>query len=196
MRVNRECMTTVAQRLHANEALSSIIHLLDALAPETDIDLLADPGGAYWIGAAFMAAREPHLRIYINARWGKEQDRWRRLSRFAAHFDKSLQWQEIATTLAPDLQPLGTAITFNGDKSPTGRIYLSAYGKHMPFYEELAEGMGSLSFMNQLRTFGRCMLGDVCLSHANRCVLVWLWGKPNAWTLSLSCAPIACLPAM
>jgi hypothetical protein len=96
--------------------------LLNALAPETNIDLLADPAGAYWIGAAFTAAREPHMRIYINARWGKEQERWARLSRFAAHFDESTQWQDIATTLAPDLQPLGVAITFKGVQLPAGRI--------------------------------------------------------------------------
>lgn len=160
IRVNRECITTVAQHLHKNGKLASIIPLLDALAPETDIDLLADPGGAYWIGAAFMAKREPHLRIYTNARWGKEQDRWARLGRFAAYFDRSPAWQAIASALAPDLQPLGTAITLNGDESPSGRIYLSAYGKPMPYYERLAEVHGGIHFTNQLRAFGRCMLDD------------------------------------
>jgi hypothetical protein len=160
MRVNRECITTVAQRLHADEALLSVTPLLDVLAPDTNVDLLADPGGAYWVGVAFSTARGPHLKIYINARWGKEQDRWARLSRFAAHFDKSAQWGNIAGRLAPDLQPLGTAITLQGGQPPTGRIYLSAYGKHMPFYEKLAEVYGGTSFMRQLGSFGRCVLGD------------------------------------
>jgi hypothetical protein len=160
MRANRECMTTLTQRLRADHAFSSVTHVLDALAPPTDIDLLADPGGAYWIGAAFTAAREPHLRIYVNARWGKAQNRWARLSLFAAHFDASAQWRDIAATLAPDLQPLGSAITFSGDTSPIGRIYLSAYGKHMAFYEHLAQMYGSEDFRQQLRTFGRCVLGD------------------------------------
>jgi hypothetical protein len=160
IRVNRESITTVAHHLHLTGKLASIIHLLDALAPETDIDLLADPGGAYWIGAAFTAERAPYLRIYINARWGKEQDRWARLSRFAAYFNGSLPWREIASTLAPDLQPLGTAITLNGKTSPTGRIYLSAYGKPMHYYEKLAESHSGIHFMNHLRTFGRCMLAD------------------------------------
>jgi hypothetical protein len=160
IRVNQECITNLAQRLHALEALSSVRRLLDALAPETDVDLLADPGGAYWIGTAFTAGNEPHLRIYINARWGKEQDRWKRLSQFAAHFDKSQQWQDVATMLAPTMQPLGTAITFHGDEFPSGRIYLSAYGKRMPFYEELASIYGGENFMRQLHKFGKCMLGD------------------------------------
>jgi len=130
------------------------------MAPATDVDLLADPGGAYWVGAAFSAAREPHLRIYVNARWGKEQDRWIRLSRFAEHFGESAQWADVADRLAPDLQPLGTAITLHGDRPPAGRIYLSAYGKHMPFYEELAEAYGGPDFKRQLRSFGKCVLGD------------------------------------
>ena len=160
MRVNRECIATVTQRFGADRVLSAVTPLLDVLAPNTNVDLLADPGGAYWIGAAFTAKREPRLRIYINARWGKEQDRWARLSRFAAHFGESAQWRDIAARLAPHLQPLGTAITLNGDKPPVGRIYLSAYGKHMPFYEELADAYGGVDFMRQVRAFGRCMLGD------------------------------------
>jgi hypothetical protein len=160
MQRNRECLRTLAQRFQADAALSSVSPLLDMLAPETDVDLLADPGGAYWIGAAFAAGHTPHLRIYINDCWGKEQERWTRLSRFAAHFGTSPQWRDIATRLAPDLQPLGTAITFNGSQSPTGRIYLSAYGKLMSFYEELADVYSGSNFMQQLRAFGRCVLGD------------------------------------
>jgi hypothetical protein len=160
LRVNRECIAAVAQQFHATTALTSVTPLLDALAPEADVDLLADPGGAYWIGAAFSAGREPHLRIYINDRWGNKPDRWTRLSWFAAHFDGSQSWREIATRLAPSLQPLGTAITLHGNHPPAGRIYLSAYGQRMPFYEGLAEVYGGKAFMNQLRAFGRCMLGD------------------------------------
>jgi hypothetical protein len=160
MRANQECITMVAQRLHAMEALSSVTYLLDRLAPATDVDLLADHSGAYWVGTAFTAGSEPHLRIYINARWGKVQDQWKRLSRFAAHFDRSQPWQDIASMLAPDMQPLGTAITFQGNTFPSGRIYLSTYGRSMPFYEELANRYGGENFMRQIQIFGRCMLGD------------------------------------
>lgn len=158
--MNRECMSVVAQCLQAQEALSSVRPLFDVLAPETDVDLLADHGGAYWIGTAFTAGSEPHLRIYINGRWGKEGERWKRLSRFAAHFDKSEPWAEIATMLAQDMQPLGTAMTFQGERSPSGRIYLSAYGKRMPFYEDLAYRYGGEDFVQQLQRFGKCILGD------------------------------------
>ena len=160
MRANRECINTVAQRLGALEVLSSSIDLLDALAPENDPDLLADHGGAYWVGAAFTAGSEPYLRIYINARWGQVQDQWKRLSRFAAHFDSLQQWQEIATRLAPDMHPLGTAITLKRNTFPSGRIYLSTYGRSMPFYEDLAGRYTGEEFLRQLQTFGRCILDD------------------------------------
>ena len=160
MRLNRECIATLAGRFQASAALTSVTPLLDALAPATNVDLLADPGGAYWVGAAFSLARTPALRIYVNARWGKEQDRWVRLSRFAAHFGASAPWVEIAGRLASDLQPLGMAITLHGDQPIDGRIYLSTYGKHMPHYEALAEVYGGPDFMRQLRSFGRCVLGD------------------------------------
>jgi hypothetical protein len=159
MRAGRECITAVAGHLHVDGALSSVTHLLDALAPETAIDLLADPGGAYWVGAAFAGECESHLRIYVNANWGKEDTRWARLSRFAAHFEFA-QWPEVAARLEPDLQPLGIAITLSGEHPPTGRIYLSAYGKRMPFYEELADVYGGANLARQVGEFGRCVLGD------------------------------------
>jgi hypothetical protein len=165
MQANRECITAVAESLHMDGALSSVASLLDALAPETDIDLLADPGGAYWVGAAFPAGQAPHMRVYLNARWGQESGRWARLSRFAAYFGCA-QWPEIATGLTPDLQPLGVAITLSPDQPPGGRIYLSAYGKRMRYYEELAEAYGiaplrgAASLAREWRAFGQSLLGD------------------------------------
>lgn len=159
MHLNRQCITSLAQRFQSQGALASAAGLLDALAPDTNIDLLTDPGGAYWIGAAFTAAHTPRLRIYINARWGKEQDRWSRLNRFAEYFGQLQQWKDAANSLMYDLEPLGTAITFNGEKSPGGRIYLTTYGKRMSFYEDLADRYGSGNFIHQLREFSRTMLG-------------------------------------
>jgi hypothetical protein len=160
MKKNRECMATIARRLHADEMLASANHLLATLAPKSDIDLLADSGGAYWVGAAFSASQESRLRIYINTRWGKEQDRWTRLSQFANYFNKSIKWRDILSMLASELQPLGMAITLNGKQPPSGRIYLSAYGKSMPFYEDLALKYGGQPFMQQMSTLAVCMLGD------------------------------------
>ncbi len=156
---NRACIATVAERLGLDGALASIAPLLDALAPEKDIDLLADPGGAYWVGVAFPAGHAPHLRIYVNARWGQDSGRWARLGRLAEHFGCA-PWPEIAARLAPDLEPLGVAITLGRGKPPTGRIYLTAYGKRMRYYEELAADYGDAGLAQQVRILGESVLGD------------------------------------
>jgi hypothetical protein len=160
LQVNRACLAAVAAQLGVSGALSVSTPLLDALAPATDVDLLADPGGAYWLGVAFSTARAPAFRIYVNARWGKVRNQWARLSEFATSFGASAAWEAIANRLAADLQPLGAAITLQGDQPPVGRIYLGTYGKHMPFYEALAEEYGGAEFSRQLRAFGRCLLEE------------------------------------
>jgi hypothetical protein len=160
LRVNRECINIVARRLKADEALSGIARLLDGLAPATNVDLLADPAGAFWIGVAFTALREPQVRIYTNASWGSETDRWRRLRRFASTFGALASWQEIERRLAHDMKPLGTAITIGGKSPPTGRIYLTSFGKRTGYYEELAEATSGASFKHVLQQFVKCMLGD------------------------------------
>jgi hypothetical protein len=160
MEANRACIAKTAQRFQVSEALASITPVLDVLAPVTDVDLLAEEGGAYWEGVAFSPARAPALRVYTNARWGKEQARWVRLSQCAAFFGASAAWAEIAGQLAADLQPLGVAITLQKEQPTSARLYLSAYGKPMTFYEALAEQYGGAAFQRQLSSFGRYLLGE------------------------------------
>jgi hypothetical protein len=159
MRVSRERITALAHLLGTEGALASISPLLDTLAPETDRDLLSDPGGAYWAGAAFASHTDTSLRIYVNARWGKESKRWNRLDRFAAHWQCDC-WHEIAAGPVREMEPLGMAITLSNIRPPTGRIYLSAYGKRMVYYEQLADGIGGEDLTCVVRRFGGCMLGD------------------------------------
>jgi hypothetical protein len=160
IRVSRDCIAAVAQNLQADASLSAVSGLLDALAPDTDIDLLADPAGAFWIGAAFASGHAPRLKIYANACWGGERDRWARLERFACHFGVLEPWQKLTDTLAADLQPLGTSVTIAGDELPSGRIYLSAYGKRVTYYEALARSIHGDGFGQVLQQYGECMLGD------------------------------------
>jgi len=160
LRANRACMDTIARRLKAETELSGISGLLDRLAPARNVDLLADPAGAFWIGVSFTAWKEPQIRIYTNAIWGSEKDRWNRLRLFASSFGALEAWQEIERRLAQDMKPLGTAITIGGKNPPSGRIYLTAYGKHMGYYEELAGATSKASFKGILQQFGRCILGD------------------------------------
>jgi len=159
LRASRACIESVAGRLGLQGDLSSLAPLLDALAPEDDLDLLAEPAGAYWVGAAFPMGRAPHLRIYVNARWGPMARRWARLDLLAQHF-RCAAWPGIAARLAPDLQPLGVAITLCAGQPPVGRIYLSAYGARMSYYEALANAHGGASLAQQVRTFGQCVLSD------------------------------------
>ena len=160
MRLNWECMHTVARRLKAEEALSGITSLLERLAPASSVDLLADPAGAFWTSVGFTALHMPQIRIYTNASWGNEKDRWNRLRLFASTFGALESWQEIERRLSEDMKPLGTAITIGGKSPPTGRIYLTTYGKRMSFYEGLADATSEASFKGVLQQFGRRVLGD------------------------------------
>lgn len=160
IRINLECLHTVARRLQAVEALNEILPLLDVLAPATDVNLLMDPAGAIWIGAAFAAGEEPAIRIYINAAWGDEQYQWIRLRSFASFFGLRESWKEIESQLTQDLKPLGTAITISAKGVASGRIYLTAYGKRASYYEGLAEVVSGSGFRQTLQQFAKCILGD------------------------------------
>lgn len=160
LHANRDCLNAIAGRLQAGDALSQIDPLLDGLAPSGNVDLLADPAGAFWIGVGFMASREPQIRIYTNASWGNEKDQWGRLRLFASDFGALAAWQAVEKRLTADLKPLGTAITIGGHDPPTGRIYLTTYGKHISYYEDLAEAASGAGFKRVLQTFARCILGE------------------------------------
>jgi hypothetical protein len=160
IRLNRVCIRRLAGVTHAGAALAALENLLDAMAPPTDQLLLADPAGAFWIGMGFAsAARQPQVRVYINAKWGGEPDRWARLRHFAAYFDSAESWRRLEDRLAPDLQPLGTAVTLDGEQPPSGRIYLSAYGKRLTFYADLARQVADDSLAQTVLAFAECLLG-------------------------------------
>jgi hypothetical protein len=160
IRVSRDRITAVAQRLQADVALSAVSGLLAVLAPDTDVDLLADPAGAFWIGVAFASGHAPRLKIYTNASWGSEHDRWARLEHFASHFRALEPWQKLEGTLRAELKPLGTAVTLAGKEPPSGRIYLGAYGKRIAYYEALARSIHGDGFRRILQQYAECMLGN------------------------------------
>jgi hypothetical protein len=160
LQLNRECIQAVAGRLQAGAALAKISPLLDGLAPATNVDLLADPGGAFWIGVGFCASQQPSMRIYTNVAWGREPDRWERLRDFAVAFEMGEAWQEIERQLKPEMKPLGTAITLSGQQPPSGRIYLTGYGKRAIYYEALAEQVGGSGSRELVEWFIHCMLGE------------------------------------
>jgi hypothetical protein len=81
------------------------------MASETNVDLINDPGGAFWIGAGFAFSNAPQLKIYMNGTWGRLNDRWKRIGNFAAHFGAFNYWENLITPYTSKLLPLGTAIT-------------------------------------------------------------------------------------
>jgi hypothetical protein len=157
---NRRRLTDLARSLGTAPSLAAVEELLDALAPADNTVLLGEPAGAFWIGVGFALGRAPRLKIYINGRWGKEADRWQRLDRFATFFGLRDRWHGLAKELRAHLKPLGMALTFSSSRPPDGRIYLSAFGKTIAYYEHLARTAGTTRFNNDLHQFAGFMLAD------------------------------------
>ena len=157
---NHRCLTDLAGWLATVDSLELVEELLDGLTDGGSCDLLEEPAGPFWISAGFAAGHAPRLKIYINGRWGKQADRWQRLDRFATFFGLGESWHELAEELRADLNPLGMALTLNSKSPPDGRIYLSAFGKTISDYEQLARASGSTQFNHYLRPFARFLLGN------------------------------------
>ena len=150
--------------------------LIDTMAPETHVDLVNDHGGAFWIGGGFASSFAPQLKIYINGTWGNVNDRWKRLDKFADFFEGLSFWKKLIAPYSSKLIPLGTAITLKKGRPPSGRIYLSAYGERMSYYEELSKNICGENFQLIVGEFGQIMLAEgLPLSNANGGVFFWFW---------------------
>jgi hypothetical protein len=160
MRASHRCMATLARGLGAEASLMAVEELLESMAPAADAELLAEPAGAFWIGAGFSPSSAPRLKIYINGRWGDQRERWRRLRHFATFFGMDRAWRELEDGPVSHLQPLGTAITLSSEGLPGGRIYLSAYGKRISYYKRLARISGQRLLSQRLHVFAQCLLAD------------------------------------
>ncbi len=160
IQLSRRRIHSLAAILGIREATSRLSTFLDRLAPVTNPELLADGAGAFWIGVAFAYGESPQLRLYINARWGCERDRWSRLDWLASQFGGFEEWQELRSGHLADLQPLGMALTLCGDRLAAGRIYLSAYGKRLSDYELLLKPFAHDSFNRAFQRFGKHILGE------------------------------------
>jgi hypothetical protein len=158
---NRDCIGTLGGILRCAEAVAGVDQLLDEMAPVTDPDLLADPAGAFWTGVGFARGERPQLKIYINARWGHRDGRWKRLHRFASHFaEVEERWQALDSSLVSDMEPLGMALTLGETAPLAGRIYLTAYGKPLSYYERLMQPVTDMAFRDAFRQYTECILGE------------------------------------
>lgn len=91
---------------------------------------------------------------------GRRSLRWDRLRRLAFHFGAVRAWENVERLLAPGMKPLGSALTLSKDAALTGRIYVSAYGRRMDDYQELARALIGDSIAKELDQFAGCLLGE------------------------------------
>jgi hypothetical protein len=152
MAASRYKIHALAALLGTNKPLERIVHLLDEVAPANHPELLLDSAAAFWIGVSFAPGQPAELRIYINGKWGGKNQRWARLKTFASHFPAFARWEEIEKLLFDRMQPLGMALALRADKPPTGRIYVSAYGNPISYYERVVQSYTSDTFR---RLFGQ-----------------------------------------
>ena len=159
IRASRECIDYVARIFNADTELKAVEDLISALTPVKDSQLITDSAGAFWIGAAFAPNRKPKLRIYLNGNWGRENDRWAQLRHLASHFGLLNEWINAEKILKRETKPLGCAFTISRGAKVSGRIYVSAYGKLIDYYEELVRAISGDQFANVMLQHAECLLG-------------------------------------
>jgi hypothetical protein len=162
LKVSKERISTLIELLDIESSSFALSELLDETVPEADQDLLWDPAGALWLSPTFSPDRKPKLTIYINAKWGADHKRRRRLDRFASILGAEEQWRKFEELAYGQMSPLGAAVTLTADSRPTGRIYLSAFGKTVDYYASLARAMTAASFDQLLGRYASITLGEDC----------------------------------
>jgi hypothetical protein len=177
----RHCLGNVLRMAGDGKSLPRLSDLLDELAPANDPDLLADEAGAVWIGTAFAPGHAPRIKLYLNAKWGRQPgERWSRLATFASRLGFARPW-EVARAGIEQLEPLGMSLTVATGAEPAARIYLSGYGLSLDYYERLASGHGGPGFARLVRDFGETVLADDC-RHPTRSA-VWSVGFEHGATV-------------
>jgi len=159
LRLSRQRIQSLVDFFGVGKAFSEVVPLLDAMIPSRNPDLLANHAGAIWIGAGFLPGEEPRLKIYLNVKWGSESSQWARFNAFALHFD-SVGWRRLANQLKDGMAPLGMAITLQRNHPVAARIYLSAYGKPIAYYEGLGGSVGGTSFRQVLEQYAVRLLRE------------------------------------
>jgi hypothetical protein len=134
--------------------------LLDEMLPENDPDLRSDHAGTIWISPSFTLNDKPKLTLYLNANWGATEKRLARLERFASYFGGEVHWRKFAALTNEQMNPLGVAVTLNGDSEPAGRIYLSTFGRRVDYFMDLARALTQCGFDTLFERYAATMLGE------------------------------------
>ncbi len=158
--LSRERIGVLAPIYSSGKVVSETKDLIDKLAPSSDPDLLADPAGAFWIGAGFSPKAEPKLSVYINGKWGREDRMWPRFDAFVLHFNGTERWHEIEKVLITDMKPLGMSLTLGKGGQLGGRVYVSAFGNPLTYYEGLIRSIADREYNRLFRRFTENLLGE------------------------------------
>jgi hypothetical protein len=155
----RATIREVAKLIGAEAELAAITPFLFELAREDTPKICANPVGAFWIGAAFAPGAAPRLRVYVNAGWGKSAAQSARLHCFAARFNRTDAWGDLAAQFPTALTPLGLALTLVPGGGVRGAIYLRAFGLRLADYATLAYAASGQANAKRIRAFGTALLG-------------------------------------
>lgn len=153
------------------DGFDEIAPLVETFAPVTEAALVRDRAGAFWLGAAFAAGKDPRLRLYLNGAWGTAVQRRERVAAFAARFGQGAAWERLQPNLSSALAPLGFAITLGKGAAPQGTIYLRGFGVRPAEYARIAEIASGASVGAAINSFAAALLGSDADSPAPTAVL-------------------------
>lgn len=114
----------------------------------------------FWLGAGVSRNGRLGIKIYINGKMGDKNCQWERFDQFAAFLGVSNEAQNLRQLLAGHMSPLGMAICLNQVGNPTGRIYLSSYGKRVSYYEDLLRNFVSTQNVSVFSRYSELMMGE------------------------------------
>ncbi len=158
--LTRERLFAISTVFGIEKTLLGARQILDWMAPSANHELLADHAGVYWIGVAFPPLARPQLKVYVNAKWGTEHDQWARLTEFASYFHALDHWRELQKLLNGAMHPLGLALTFSADLPLSGRIYVSAFGNPLGYYQQLSQCCASKAFLDAFQQYSEILLAE------------------------------------
>lgn len=162
MMLSRDKMRALAALFEVEEKMLKAFELIDQVAPAEDHQLLTNAAGVFWVAVGFSPATRPRLTIYVNGKWGSESRMWARLSSFVSHFGGCVPWDRTMELLLSGMKPLGMATTLSEGSQTSGRVYLSAYGNPLAYYEGLVRTATNERHYRLFMRFLETLLGEDC----------------------------------
>lgn len=162
LKLSKSRIQSLLDLLHIDNATFPLTNLLNEMLPENDPDLLSDHAGTIWISPSFSLHSKPKLTLYINAKWGPTNQRLDRLEKFASYLAAEVPWRKFAQLAKEAMEPLGVAVTLSGDSQPTGRIYMSTFGRRVDYFVNLSRALTQCALDTLFERFAAITLGEAC----------------------------------